>query len=407
MWRVYRIALYDFVLTWKDRSVIFWIFAMPLAFMIFFGLSFGGSGGVSSRVRITIENRDGGFISAALIAELQDEKLSIVEADSLAEGGRAVRTLVIPSDFTEKVLRRERVDLLLRKEAGSNNEAGEAASIAIVRGLMRVVSGLIELEASELSRGRREFTVQDDSLHGNLWNLVGANAGAMETLQVRLDSLQARDPLVTVDASVAGRKDRPPSGFQYSVPGNLIMFVLMSMVFSGTGITMERASGILRRIGMTPVGKGEVVLGKLLGRMGVTGIQILFLLLVGRFLFRISLGNDPAALILLMLAFSFCAGSFSILFGSFFTNPDQVTGFAIITTLVMSALGGCWWPIEVVSRPFRVVAYCLPTGWAISGLHRIISFGYGIMSVVPHLMMLTLFGLVFIAFASRKLRWEL
>jgi ABC-type multidrug transport system permease subunit len=183
------------------------------------------------------------------------------------------------------------------------------------------------------------------------------------------------------------------------------MFVLMAMVFSGTAITAERESGVLRRLGITPAGRKEVVLGKLLGRMYIAGVQILFLLLLGKFAFKISLGNSLYALVFLMIVFAFCTGSFSILFGSLFRDPDQVSGFAIITTLVMSALGGCWWPIEVVSRPFQIVAFLLPTGWAINGLHKIISFGYGVEAITVNLLVLAAFGVVFILFASRNLKW--
>ena len=158
---------------------------------------------------------------------------------------------------------------------------------------------------------------------------------------------------------------------------------------------------------MTIAGKKEVVIGKLLGRMMVSSIQILVLLILGKVLFNISIGNDIPALILLMLSFAFCCGSISILFGSLFRSPDQMTGIAVTFTLVLSALGGCWWPLEVVSRPFRIIAFFLPTGWAMDGIHKLISFGYGFSAVAGHIIVLTLFGIVFIYFASRNLKWEM
>ncbi|MCK4236839.1 MAG: ABC transporter permease, partial [Candidatus Krumholzibacteria bacterium] len=88
-------------------------------------------------------------------------------------------------------------------------------------------------------------------------------------------------------------------------------------------------------------------------------------------------------------------------------NPDQVSGFAVITSLVMAALGGCWWPIEVVSKPFQILSFVFPTGWAINGLHKVISFGYGITEISSNLIVLAAFGVVFVIAASRKLRWDL
>lgn len=400
-----RIAACDFRLTWKERSTIFWIFVMPLAFILFFGATFRGGDRSVPSARLTVERGDTLFLSRDLVDALRAERLSIV--DSLPEGEDAVRTLVIPPDFTERVLERRGVTLLLRREAGTNLEAGEAASAAIFKGIVKIASCLIELESEIVSEGDGRFSISADSISGSLWRVAGGRAGFLDTLEVRLDSLLARRPLVTVRSESAGRGDPAPSGFQGSVPGNLVMFVLMSMVFSGAYISLERRSGVLRRLGLAPVGRSEIVLGKLLGRMYVACLQILFLLFVGRFAFGISLGNSPPALVLLMVAFAFCTGAFSIFFGSFFKNPDQVTGFAIVTTLTMSALGGCWWPLEVVSRPFRIVAFMLPTGWAINGIHKVISFGYGLAEVLPNMLILTAFGVVFILLGSRKLRWTM
>lgn len=401
--RIYRIAANDFRLTWKERSVILWMFVMPIAFILFFGLSFGGGGGGRPRASLMIEDRDGGFLAAELGEALRSENLSVM--DTLPEGSEAIRTLIIPEDFTRRVLAREPVTLLLSRREGADVEASETVSIAVFRGILRVAAGLIEVEASALARGDERFAVRGDTLCGSLWDFAAGREGELDSIRVALDTIRSREALVAVAASRAGRAREIPTGFQGSVPGNLVMFVLMAMVFSGTAITAERAQGLIRRLGMTPAGKGEVVLGKLLGRMAVAGIQIAFLLLVGRFAFGINLGRSIPALVMLMLAFAFCTGAFSLLFGTLFRDPDQVTGFAIVITLAMAALGGCWWPLEVVSRPFRIVAFCLPTGWAIHGIHRVISFGYGIGSVLTHTAVLCGFGAVFLLLASRKLKW--
>jgi len=403
---IIRIARCDFKMTFKDRSVIIWTFLMPLAFIAIFGFAFRERSSSQVRAKLTIENSDVGFLSVELIEALRKENLNIV--DSLSEGESAVRTLVIPEGFTESLLKRERVTLVLRRDPGSNLEAGEAVSVSIFKGLIRVISGLVELEGNALEQGSERFRLSDNTLSGSLWNLVRGNEAGIESLHVELDSLQAREQLVKVEASLAGRASRPPpGGFQSSVPGNMVTFVLMAMLFGGIGITAERTGGILRRFGISPVDRSEVVAGKLLARMMVAGLQIAFLLVVGRALFGIDLGKSPAALIVLMIAFAFCTGAFSIMFGSFFRDPDQVAGFAIITTLAMAALGGCWWPIEIVSRPFQIIAFCLPTGWAIHGIHRIISFGHGFDAIAANIAVLVAFGLAFVAAASKKLRWTI
>lgn len=41
----------------------------------------------------------------------------------------------------------------------------------------------------------------------------------------------------------------------------------------------------------------------------------------------------------------------------------------------MVALGGCWWPLEIVPGFVRSIGYAFPTAWATDALHQLISIG--------------------------------
>ena len=406
VWTIWKIAECDFMLTMREKSTVLWIFLMPLAFMTFFGLSFGGNSGRTPMATLTVENNDGDYLSIDFISLLEGENYHIQMSDTLPEDRNTVRTLIIPEKFTERVLGREKVELALVRDRGSNRNAGEAAAAAVMRSIARLVTGLVEIENGLISEGSSSIAVRGDSLHGNLLLVTREQPGMAAVLEERIDTMLVRPENITVRSERAGKGMETPTGFQSSVPGSLVMFVLMTMLFSGAVITAERKGGVLRRIGMSPAGKGDVVAGKLLGRMFIAAAQIIFLLAVGKLLFRISLGDSAGGLFLLMLVFAFAMGSLSILFGSLLSDPDQVTTIGVITTMAMSALGGCWWPLEVVSAPFRVVAFCLPTGWTMNGIHRLISFGMGTAAVLPHIAVLTLFGLIFLAVGAKRLKWD-
>jgi ABC-type multidrug transport system permease subunit len=396
------IAANDFKLTLKARGVIFWIFAMPIVFMLAFGLAFRDESGGIRKARLTIENADTGFVSRALVDELRGEPLQVV--DSLAAGEKAVRTLFVPPDFTEKVLSRSKVVLVLRKEGNANVQANEAVNAAVFRSLMHVVSRLVEVEAGVLDAGGKGFALAGDSIAGSLMAASRSRPGMFDSIEVEFDSLRAAPPLVTVSSGVAGKIRKIPAGFQSSVPGNLVMFVLMTMVFSGAVITVERFTGVLRRYAYTPAGRGSILLGKLLGRMIIALVQIVFLLLIGKYVFHVSLGRSPGALIFLMTVFAFSTGAFGVFFGSLFRNPEQVSAVSIVTTLAMSALGGCWWSIELVPRAFKIVSFVFPTGWAMDGIHKLISFGYGLGAIAVNAAALAGFGIAFVLLAAWRFK---
>jgi ABC-2 type transport system permease protein len=71
----------------------------------------------------------------------------------------------------------------------------------------------------------------------------------------------------------------------------------------------------------------------------------------------------------------------------------------------MDALGGCWWPLEIVPDFIKVVAHLVPTAWAMDALHQLITFGGGFAGAKGAVGMLLLFGLAANIAAAKCFRW--
>src|SRR6185369_44734 len=100
-----------------------------------------------------------------------------------------------------------------------------------------------------------------------------------------------------------------------------------------------------------------------------------FFLFVGRFLFHVNLGANLPGVTVTLLVFAWVAASLGVLVGSIVTAHDRVIGLCVLVSLLMAALGGCWWPLEIGPPALKQIALCLPTGQALQALHRLISFG--------------------------------
>ena len=96
----------------------------------------------------------------------------------------------------------------------------------------------------------------------------------------------------------------------------------------------------------------------------------------------------------------------SIFFGSIIRKIEILIIFNILVANTMSAFGGCWWPIEIVSPTLRKISFVFPTGWAMDAFHQLIFFGQGLESIIPHILALLGFTLVFLVLAVKffKLR---
>ena len=73
--------------------------------------------------------------------------------------------------------------------------------------------------------------------------------------------------------------------------------------------------------------------------------------------------------------------------------------------MALGALGGCWWPIEIAPRWMQTLALCLPTGWAMDAMHRLVSFGDPA-AAVPHVLALGAGAGVLGGVAARVFRYE-
>jgi len=135
-----------------------------------------------------------------------------------------------------------------------------------------------------------------------------------------------------------------------------------------------------------------LVMGKIYGLMLLGVVQIVFFLVVGKFLFHVTLGANFPAVALTLLVFAWVAGSLGVLVGSLTVAEDRVAGICVLASLLMAALGGCWWPLEVGPPVMKTIALCTPNGWAMQALHQLISFGSGLDAVLLPLAVLVMFG---------------
>jgi ABC-2 type transport system permease protein len=93
------------------------------------------------------------------------------------------------------------------------------------------------------------------------------------------------------------------------------------------------------------------------------------LLTVGWGLFGISLGRTPAMLLLPSTAIAFAAVAFSLVIACVARTHDSVMPIGAVTAMIMSAIGGCWWPLDFEPAWIRAFAQLLPTTWTMEAFN--------------------------------------
>ena len=376
MKRICDIGHTDLRLFLKRKSAYVWLFAMPLAFVYFMGFANRGPGDPANRrPPVLVENQDTNFLGQIFLDEVGAQGMWLLSPTNRETAARGIR---IPAAFTSNALQRTQTRLEFFRREGSAEADAAIIEVRLVRALI-AMNGHI-LEAATRPGASNTFT------------------------EAALREVMAAPNPVTLKTSFAGRKP-VPSGFNFSLPGNLVMYLMMNLlIFGGATVAAERRTGVIKRLTVHPVTRGEIVMGKICGLMLLGAVQIAFFLAVGRFAFGVNLGANLPAVTLTLLVFAWVAGSLGVLVGCLLSSEDRVAGVCVLASLLMAALGGCWWPLELAPPSLKFIALCLPTGWAMQALHQLISFGSGPGAVVVPLAVLLGFGATANLLAARFFR---
>ncbi len=377
MAKIFRLALNDLRLTTRDRAALFWLLILPIFLIWMFG-HMSAEGG-PAKVSLAVVDRDGGWLAAAFTRELAAPNVDLAVFKGAAADGdeakKAARWITLPAGFTEQALSGHQQKLKIETAKDANQDASRAAEVVIVRAIARTLARTAELKQSGTTASFDAY-----------------------------DALRARPPIVALATSTAGH-GTAVHGFEQSVPGNMTFTVMMmTLIYGAVYLTIEKREGMVKRQLTLPVSRPMLFAGKVLGRIFVALLQIAILVVAGRFLFKLDFGHSPLGLAVLLLTYAFAIAAISTFLGAILANPEQASTVGWLASTVMGALGGCWWPAEVMPDWLRNAAHVFPTAWAMDGLHALISFGRGFDAIALPASVLIGFGILFCWLAARRLR---
>jgi ABC-2 type transport system permease protein len=188
--------------------------------------------------------------------------------------------------------------------------------------------------------------------------------------------------------------------------GQLIIWVFIPLLGTSELMAYERVWGTLRRLVTTPTRKPTFLLGIITGQFSSGLIQMLMLVVIGVVLLKVPWGQNPLALLLLLISFGLAAVAMGTMMGTFTRTPSQANGLSISMGMVMGLLGGCMFPLEMFPPAVANVAKILPTTWAMMGMTQLTVYNAGFIQILPYAAVLLGFALVFFVVGAWRFRYE-
>ncbi len=227
--------------------------------------------------------------------------------------------------------------------------------------------------------------------------VIGLDALAIDLPRIDLPELGTPPGELVVEERTVDGSPTTVNTFDQNVPGFSITFLLLGMLLGiSLGILDERDWGTFDRVRSLPVPARNILIGKLGARFGVGVLQMVVLFAVGYFVFDISLGPDPWALLLPITGIAFAGTAFGLIVAAIARSRDAVLPLGSIAIVTMAAVGGCWWPIDLEPSWMRAAALAFPTTWAMEAFNDLMIRSRPVDSTYVPTAVLFLYGFIYL-----------
>jgi ABC-2 type transport system permease protein len=375
-----NIALTSIRRVGRDRRALFFLVVLPVVVILIIGFTVRGF----STFRVGVVDLGAGKAGRDLTAALgRAGDIVVLRYATTQDATRAVAR----GQISTAVVMPAGMDPALR--AGRTTEIGVVAEQADTtqQAAARAVTAVIERQ------GAREQAAIFAADHSPL--------GFEDALE-RASSLQSGAPQVSVASRpVDTNADVLPEGFEYSAPTELVLFVFLTALTGGASVIDSRRLGIYERAAAAPVRPAAVVVGEALGFGAIAVMQSALIVLVGAVVFGVSWGNLPAAVVLVVVWALVGAGA-GMLSGTLFRTPEQATAVGPIVGIAFAMLGGCMWPLSIVSTTMREIGHVTPHAWAVDAWTALLARHGTLATIGRQLAVLGTFAVGSLALATRR-----
>ncbi|MCG7850172.1 MAG: ABC transporter permease [ANME-2 cluster archaeon] len=388
------IAAKDLKIILRDRNALLMMFLVPMLIISVSGLALGGDFEQNIRIGVLIVDLDNDKISRGFVEFLENVDILDVDMESNEFAARDRvknqeygRLVIIPLGFTESVMTGQDTELLI-----ITNPTEESQNT--------VLEKIVESYASRISTN--VVVVKTASAYG-------IPVHTEEQIQEIVDTAEqfVQPPPVEVRVESTTSNLAEFSSFTQYVPGFAVMFLLFTTVQIGSvSLIKEQEAGTLRRLVTAPISRAEIIGGKIASTFIRGFVQLTVLMYFGNVVFGLDLGSDTLALLILIAAITLASTGLGLLVAVLVNTADQADSVSLLLVLIMSAVGGSWWPLFIEPQFMQDMAHFTITAWAMEGFYDLLYFDLGLAGIVEEVGMLVLMMILFFGIAIKRFSLE-
>ena len=369
--RMVAVFIKEFQQMMRDRLTFAMAVGVPIMQLVLFGYAINTD---PKGLPTAIVSTDNGPMARAFVAALQNSGYYRIDhvltseksAEALVETGQVQFMVVIPSDFSRKLMRGEKPAILLSADATDPSAAVNA------------VAALYALAPQSLAH----------DLTGPLRSLVPTPAA----FEVRVH-----------------KRYNPEGLSRYNiVPGLVGTILTMTMVMlTSLAMTRERERGTMENLLATPVRPSEVMVGKILPYVMIGYIQLGVILGAAFVLFDVPMVGSIAMLLAMIGVFIVANLGVGFTFSTIAKNQLQAMQMTFFFFLPSMLLSGFMFPFRAMPVWAQYVGEVLPLTHFLRIVRGILLKGNSFEQLWPQVWPMLLFLLVAAVVALKRYRQTL
>ncbi len=417
MKQVLRLVKKDIIRFLKDRPAILLTFAVPILLILIFGNIFGGSRS-SGKVNVIFVNESNSKIAKLIESKLDSSKsIRLVKefvpddsdvpqffdeetAKQFIKEGKVSAAVVIPEDFFADTSSSIKFKYYYdpKNEIESSIIQGTIQQ-TIMTQIPRAFPVLMQRQANKFLGDSTADSFREEmaGVIGEYFN-VPADSVFNFQLGTSEDSIledtgssasgNIMNELVKFESEQLVGQDIQSPGVTRTVGGWAVMFLLFSITGAATSLFEEIQEGSLKRLMCMPLKKSHILWSKYIYSVLLGIVQLMSMFIFAWIVFNVDIFSNFGNLLLVIISSSAAAVSFGMIITAFAKSLNQANGIATLLILVMSAVGGAWFPVSLLPDWMQIISKFTITYWSVEGFLQVLWRQADFMGIAVHILIL-------------------
>jgi ABC-2 type transport system permease protein len=419
---ILAIAIKDLRLFAADRKAMIISFMVPIAIATFFTFIMGGSSNgptAATKIPVWVVNEDPNPTTINMIEKLKkSDSIAINVTDrksaeaSVKDGKRSV-AVVFPQGFADQAQSAifsgepPKIEELYDPVRGIERQVVQGA---LMQTLMQEISRAGMTGAGAKSNIELAMAAETDPQRQKAWKKIMSSmdslnkTGGMSSASGGDGEMKQPFEIKAIAMTASNLPDADRNATRAHIfAGMAIQGIMFFAIDAAMGLLRDRRTGIWTRMKAAPVSSISLVLGKGLGSWAIAFLVFWGVMIFGMVVFGFRVEGSWIGLILAAAMAALMTGSFGLFIASLGKTEAQSRGLSVLAVLMMSMLGGAWFPTSMMPKAVQTVSLIIPVRWAVDGIDAIMTRGSGLAGILLPVACLMGFTVVFTGVALTRL----